>query len=257
MLASRAEMVGKIRAAVHARVDPDLVIIARVESLIAGRGVASALRRAQAYAEAGADAVVVHAKSWDLLQQFLGVWDNRCPLIAIPTLYNHVPLAELARHGYRVAIFPNQAVRAAVQAMRLIEREGITFFTGVPLMSHEIATHPDRPSYDLSSCTYFATGGAAQAEEHVRRIRNSLPHGFPLQGYGLTETNCIGCTNFTTNYLAKPDSTGPANRPLVEVAILGSEGEALPPGMAGEKTEPFTIYAFTKDGKAPTVYATL
>jgi phosphoenolpyruvate phosphomutase len=118
VLASREEMAGKIRAAVHARVDPDLVIIARVESLIAGHGVAAALRRARAYADAGADAVVVHAKSWDLLQQFLAVWDNRCPLIAIPTLYNHVPLAELANHGYRVVIFPNQAVRAAVHAMR-------------------------------------------------------------------------------------------------------------------------------------------
>lgn len=119
VLASREEMAGKIRAAVSARVDPDLVIIARVESLIAGRGVASALRRAQAYAEAGADAVVVHSKTWDLLEQFLGVWDHRCPLVAIPTLYNHVSLADLTRYGYRIAIFPNQAIRAAVQAMRL------------------------------------------------------------------------------------------------------------------------------------------
>lgn len=119
VLASREEMAGKIRAAANARRDPDLVIIARVESLIAGRGVASALRRAHAYAEAGADAVVVHAKSWNLLEQFLEVWDNRCPLVAIPTLYNHVSLAELESHGYRVAIFPNQAIRAAVQAMRL------------------------------------------------------------------------------------------------------------------------------------------
>jgi len=118
-LASREEMAGKIRAAVSARVDPELVIIARVESLIAGRGVASALRRAGAYADAGADAVVVHAKSFEPLEQFLAAWDGRCPLVAIPTLYNHVSLADLERHGYRVAIFPNQAVRAAVKAMRL------------------------------------------------------------------------------------------------------------------------------------------
>lgn len=118
-LASREEMAGKIRAAVSARVDPEFVIIARVESLIAGRGIDSALRRAQAYADAGADAVVVHAKSFGPLQEFLALWDGRCPLVAIPTLYNQVSLAELERHGYRMAIFPNQAIRAAVQAMRL------------------------------------------------------------------------------------------------------------------------------------------
>lgn len=119
VLASCEEMAGKVQAAVHARIDPDFIIIARVEALIAGQGVDSALRRAQAYADAGADAVVVHAKAFDLLEEFLAVWDGRCPLVAIPTLYNHVSLAELERHGYRVVIFPNQAIRAATQAMRL------------------------------------------------------------------------------------------------------------------------------------------
>lgn len=119
VLTSPEEMAGKIRAAVSVRVDPDLMIIARVESLIAGEGVEWALRRAQAYAGAGADAVVVHAKKWDLLQQFLAIWDDRCPLVAIPTLYNQVSLTELEQHGYRIAIFPNQAIRSAVQAMRL------------------------------------------------------------------------------------------------------------------------------------------
>jgi phosphoenolpyruvate phosphomutase len=122
VLASREEMAGKIRAAVNARVDPEFVIIARVESLIAGRGVDSALRRAQAYAAAGADAVVVHAKSWEPLERFLAVWDHRCPLVAIPTLYGQVSLDDLERAGYRLAIFPNQAIRAAVQAMRLTLR---------------------------------------------------------------------------------------------------------------------------------------
>ena len=110
----------------------------------------------------------------------------------------------------------------AREAMRLVERERITYFVGVPLMSYEIATHPERGSFDLSSCASFVAGGAPRPVEHVARIREALPHGFPILGYGLTETNGVGCGNFNENYLAKPDSTGPASRPIVELAILGA-----------------------------------
>jgi long-chain acyl-CoA synthetase len=97
----------------------------------------------------------------------------------------------------------------AEEAMRLIEAEKVTYFVGVPLMSFEIATHPDRDKYDLSSCTAFAAGGAPRPVDHVRRIRKPCPR-LPLLGYGLTETNAVGCGNFNENYLAKPGSTGPA-----------------------------------------------
>ncbi len=46
----------------------------------------------------------------------------------------------------------------AEHAMQLIEKEKITYFVGVPLMSIEIATHPNRLKYDLTSCTAFAAG---------------------------------------------------------------------------------------------------
>ena len=61
-----------------------------------------------------------------------------------------------------------------------------------------------------------------------------MPHAFPLMGYGLTETNCVGCTNINENYLAKPHSTGPASAPLVELCILGEDGEPVTPGERGE-----------------------
>jgi len=133
--------------------------------------------------------------------------------------------------GRKLVIMPKWS---AAEAMRLIEAERITFFTGVPLMSHEIATHPDRARYDLSSCTFFAAGGSAQPADHVHTILESIAHAFPLQGYGLTESNCVGCTNFTRNYLAKPGSTGPAHRPLVEIRVLGPDGEGLAAGEDGE-----------------------
>ena len=120
------------------------------------------------------------------------------------------------------------------EAMQLIEQEKVTYFVGVPLMSFEIATHPKRGQYDLSSCSAFASGGAPRPVDHVGRIRNALPHAFPVIGYGLTETNAVGCGNFNENYLNKPGSTGTASRPLVEVEILDEEHQPLPVRSIGE-----------------------
>ncbi len=122
----------------------------------------------------------------------------------------------------------------AEEAMRLIEREKISYFVGVPLMSYEIAQHPNRDKYDLKSCVTFAAGGAPRPVEHVKRIKETMDWAFPILGYGLTETNGVGCGNFNENYIAKPNSTGQASRPLVDLAILDDNGQALPSGQVGE-----------------------
>jgi acyl-CoA synthetase (AMP-forming)/AMP-acid ligase II len=122
----------------------------------------------------------------------------------------------------------------ALEALTLMEREKVTYFVGVPLMSYEIATHPDRTKFDLSACSGFAAGGAPRPAEHVAKIKQSFPEGFPLIGYGLTETNAVGCANFNENYLAKPGSTGRPSRPIVDLAILDGKGAPLPQGETGE-----------------------
>jgi len=94
----------------------------------------------------------------------------------------------------------------AVTAMELIQREKITNFTGVPLMSFELLTHPDRHKYDLSSLQGLAGGGAPRPVDHVRRLVEEFPTAPPALGYGLTETNAIGAGIFSTNYLEKPNS---------------------------------------------------
>ena len=122
----------------------------------------------------------------------------------------------------------------AEEAMRLIEREKITYFVGVPLMSYEMLIHPNRDKYDLSSCQSFAAGGAPRPKDHVRRISEGMGGGQPILGYGLTETNGVGAGNLNENYLAKPDSTGPASPPLCELAIIDDAGKVLPQGEIGE-----------------------
>ena len=122
----------------------------------------------------------------------------------------------------------------ATEAMKLIEAERISYFVGVPLMSFEILTHPDRAKYDLSSVTDFAAGGAPRPVDHVRRINEEMGGGAPLIGYGLTETNGVGCGNWRDNYLAKPNSTGRASLPLVDLAILDDAGGKVLQGERGE-----------------------
>ena len=149
----------------------------------------------------------------------------------------------------------------AEEAMRLIERERVTYFVGVPLMSYEILTHPSRARYDLSTVTDFAAGGAPRPVEHVRRLNAEMGGAKPLLGYGLTETNGVGCGNFRDNYLAKPNSTGRASPPLVELAILDGNEQPLPTGARGEiairsicnfrgywNNPQATAEAFTQDG---------
>jgi acyl-CoA synthetase (AMP-forming)/AMP-acid ligase II len=149
----------------------------------------------------------------------------------------------------------------AGEALRLIEKERVTYFVGVPTMSLELMNHPDRGNYDLSTLTDIAAGGAPRPVSHVERLRQSFPNSQPALGYGLTETNAVGCGNFWDNYAAKPASTGRAQVPFVEVAILGEGGTHLPINERGEiairsaanikgywRNEAATKAAFTADG---------
>nr|WP_137677242.1 class I adenylate-forming enzyme family protein [Parerythrobacter lutipelagi] len=184
-----------------------------------------------------------------------------CALIAVPLFHvtGEVPLF-LQSYGIarKLVLMPKWD---AEHAMQLMEAEGVTYFVGVPLMSYEIATHPNREKYDLTACKSFAAGGAPRPVDHVTKIKQAFPEGFPLLGYGLTETNGVGCGNFNENYMAKPGSTGRASRPLVDLAILDDDGNKLAQGSVGEvcirtvanfrgywKNDEATDAAFTKDG---------
>ncbi len=121
----------------------------------------------------------------------------------------------------------------AGEALRLIERERITYFVGVPTMSLELMNHGDRDNYDLSTLSDITGGGAPRPVTHVERLRQAFPNSQPALGYGLTETNAVGCGNYWSNYTSKPASTGRA-QPLVQLAIVGEGDRHLAPGERGE-----------------------
>jgi phosphoenolpyruvate phosphomutase len=114
------EHCGKIKAAKAAQVNPDFMIIARTEALIAGWGKEEALTRAEAYAEAGADAVLIHSKSktFDELKSVYKAFSGRVPIVVVPTIFDQTTAAEMEDAGVKIIIYANQPVRAAIRGMR-------------------------------------------------------------------------------------------------------------------------------------------
>ena len=114
------EHCGKIKAAKAAQTVPDFMVIARTEALIAGWGQDEALKRAAAYAEAGADAVLIHSKSkkFDELKAVYKAWSGRVPLVVVPTIFDQTTAEEMEDAGAKIIIYANQPVRAAIRAMR-------------------------------------------------------------------------------------------------------------------------------------------
>ncbi len=120
LLADTDEFCGRIRAGKDAQADGNFCIVARTESLISGHSMDEALRRAEAYHAAGADAVLVHSKRSDFTEiaGFMRRWDGRCPIVAVPTMYYATPTATLRDAGISTVIWANHLVRSSITAMR-------------------------------------------------------------------------------------------------------------------------------------------
>lgn len=113
----------KIRAGKNAQRTEEFMIIARIESLILEKGQEDALKRAFAYVEAGADAIMIHSrkKSPDEIFEFCDAFrkENKdTPIVVVPTSFNSVTEAELASHGVNIVIYANQLTRSAFPAMQ-------------------------------------------------------------------------------------------------------------------------------------------
>ncbi len=115
---------GKIQAGKDAQSDDDFCIVARVEALIAGWGMEEALRRGEAYRRAGADAVLIHSKMArpDEVLAFAREWDNRCPLVIVPTKYYSTPTEVFRDHRISLVIWANHLVRSSITAMQATAR---------------------------------------------------------------------------------------------------------------------------------------
>lgn len=112
----------KIRSGKEAQVTQDFMIIARIESLIAGKPIEDALKRAFAYVEAGADGIMIHSKNSDGedIKEFCQTFrqqDNHTPIVVVPTTYPQFTEEELAGWGVNIVIYANHMLRSAYPAM--------------------------------------------------------------------------------------------------------------------------------------------
>jgi long-chain acyl-CoA synthetase len=153
------------------------------------------------------------------------------PVLMAPTPLFHVTACNCLMHpatlagGTLVLMYKWDPGRA----LELIEREGVTNFSGVPTMSRELLAHPDWERRDTSTLQGMGGGGAAIQPDLVEKIAKSLPSGAPATGYGLTETHGIVTANSAGRYVAKPASCGPVV-PTLEAKLVDEAGEDLPAG---------------------------
>lgn len=123
-LADIEEFCGKIKAGKDSQTHADFCLIARVEALIAGWGMQEAIKRAEAYDAAGADAILIHSKNTDGQEiiEFLKEWRNRSPVVIVPTTYHNVSTDEFRKVGASIIIWANHNIRASISAMREVSR---------------------------------------------------------------------------------------------------------------------------------------
>ena len=113
---------GKIHAGKNAQATSDFMIIARIESLILGKGLDDAINRAEAFLDAGADGIMIHSRESDPTEVFAfcrryNALAQRKPLVVVPSSYHHTYEQELSAHGANIVIYANQLLRSAYPAM--------------------------------------------------------------------------------------------------------------------------------------------
>ena len=113
----------KIKAGKRAQKTKEFMICARIESLILEQGMDDALKRAFAFTEAGADAIMIHSRKKDPAEIFEFVEKFRMkntvtPIVVVPTSFNTVTEEEFKQRGVNVVIYANQLTRTGFPAMQ-------------------------------------------------------------------------------------------------------------------------------------------
>jgi phosphoenolpyruvate phosphomutase len=179
-LADIEEFVGKIAAGKDTQQDADFSIVARVEALIAGWGMDEALRRAEAYRLAGADAILIHSKlsKPDEIVTFAKEWARRAPLVIVPTRYYSTPTEVFRQAGISTVIWANHLVRAAASAMQSVAKEIFDSQTLVNVEDrivsvNEIFRLQDAEEYSAAERIYLSNSEASRAAVVLAASRGS------------------------------------------------------------------------------------
>lgn len=166
-LADMHEFAGKIRAMKEAQRDEDFVVVARVEALIAGHGMAAALERGECYRQAGADAVLIHSSKKNAAEilEFKKEWGDRLPLVIVPTKYYTTPTEVFREAGFKIVIWANHLMRSALATMQETAKQ---IFQDQSLINVEEKVAPlaevfrlqGEPELEKAEKAYLPRGGA-------------------------------------------------------------------------------------------------
>jgi phosphoenolpyruvate phosphomutase len=169
-LADIHEFAGKIAAGKDTQTDPNFSIVARVEALIAGWGMEEALKRAEAYRRAGADAILIHSKlsKPDEIVTFAREWAGRAPLVIVPTRYYSTPTNVFRLAGISMVIWANHMVRSATSAMQSVAKEIFESQTLVNIEDRivsveEIFRLQDADEYSAAERLYLSASTASRS----------------------------------------------------------------------------------------------
>ncbi len=149
------------------------------------------------------------------------------PLFHVTGSHSIFLLSMLA--GRRIAMIYKWDPKDAVD---LINQEQLTNFVGVPSQSYELMEAAGKDG--LPSLIDIASGGAKRPADHVSKLAKNFKQANPSSGYGLSETNALGCVISLDQYQKRPDSTGKAVPPLTDIKVINDEGQELPSGKVGE-----------------------
>ena len=184
-LADIAEFSGRIRAGKDAQASDAFCLVARIEALISGHGMDEALRRAEAYHAAGADAILIHSKKAVATEitAFCRLWGNRCPVVIVPTMYHATPTETFRAAGVSTVIWANHLLRASLSAMRNTARQ-IAQDEHLGAVEHRVA----------SVAEIFSLMGNDELEEAGRRY---LPEVTPARAVVLAASRGDGLEALT------------------------------------------------------------
>jgi phosphoenolpyruvate phosphomutase len=180
-LVDAAEFTGKIKAAKDTQSRADFCVVARLEGFIAEAGLEEVLRRAHRYADAGADALLVHSKRTDAEEvlAFAAKWDRPTPLIVVPTTFSQTPTPVFAEAGFSAVIWANHTLRSSIAAMQAVcrqifDQQSVTGVTGKIVPLQEIFRLQDTDELARAEERYLpSTPDSANAEE--RRVAAHRP----------------------------------------------------------------------------------
>jgi phosphoenolpyruvate phosphomutase len=199
-LATIEEFTGKIKAAKDTQQDEDFCVVARVEALIAGWGLPEALRRAEAYHRAGADAILMHSKrpAPDEILGFMAEWRDTCPVVIVPTMYYKTPVQVFEEAGVSLVIFANHLLRTSITAMQrtaaLLQAErSLEKIEEVIVPVKEVFRLQDAAELKAAEKIYLPPASAAEKQSGAQEQRgaeeqrgaqqpngSSLPAGIPV-----------------------------------------------------------------------------